>query len=405
VAPDHASLGHTEYVAHPLAPARANLVERLRERVRIRWPQLASVTVHFRGEFAYVTGHLPDGEARRLCRLRFTGHDSTWDFALRRDGSYQPWPLPSGVFTGTPEEAVDCACSFHFGRRPSRQGTRHFSDPRLWVAVVGTAAAMTALLVYFLYAGLSQAVAISNVVCAFAAIASLLVALIALRVSRGDARPRDPDARPYVLGSGDTQRYQHQFNRVTSPATKQSVLALAAASVLLTIPLCTFATDSLLRYSTSWPWWVAAVAAILGVSLTLFGSKADTNYAAILSFNMLWLFVYSAIIIEFRLSSSQGDIGRLATLSWVGTICNALFFLILVTGYIRDNRDSYSRLKLLFAGCLTLGMALTAITLMSNSNTLWDFVGWVFFSALLVSLALTRALGRKVLGARRITSS
>lgn len=267
---------------------------------------------------------------------------------------------------------------------------------------------MIALLVYFIYAGLSQAVAISNVLSAFAAIASLLAALIALRGPRADARPRDTDMWRDIPGDKEYNeylRYQVRVYGFAPQAKKQLVRSLAAASGLLVIPLCTFATDSLLRYSASWPWWAAAVAAILGASLTLYGGKADVNYAAILFFNMLWLFVYSAIIIEFRLSSSQGDIGRLATLSWVGAICNALFLLILVTGYVRKNRDSYTGLKLLFTGCLTLGMALTAIALMSNSNTLWDFVGWVFFSALLVSLALTPALGRKAVGARRVTSS
>jgi hypothetical protein len=45
----------------------------LRTHARSRWPALDSVAVRFRGQFAYLDGHLPDGEVMPLCRLRYGG--------------------------------------------------------------------------------------------------------------------------------------------------------------------------------------------------------------------------------------------------------------------------------------------------------------------------------------------
>ena len=83
----------------------------LRARARERWPQLASVDVRFRGKFAYVTGHLPDGSQLPLCRLRYAGYASTWEFAVYR-ASHDDY-LPTGQPSGTPEEALDCACGLY----------------------------------------------------------------------------------------------------------------------------------------------------------------------------------------------------------------------------------------------------------------------------------------------------
>ncbi|WP_175324683.1 hypothetical protein [Frankia sp. Cppng1_Ct_nod] len=48
-------------------------------------------------------------------RLRYTGSATHWGFALylaSKDG-YQDTLLPTGTFTGTPEEALDCACDLY----------------------------------------------------------------------------------------------------------------------------------------------------------------------------------------------------------------------------------------------------------------------------------------------------
>ncbi len=84
-------------------------------RARERWPELSQVTVRFRSQFAYVEGHLTNGETLPLCRLRYSGYASSWGFAIYRAShdDYQDSILPHGDFTGTPEQALDCACGLY----------------------------------------------------------------------------------------------------------------------------------------------------------------------------------------------------------------------------------------------------------------------------------------------------
>jgi hypothetical protein len=58
-----------------------------------------------------------------LCRLRYAGYASTWGFAVYRAShdDYQDSYLPSGQPSGTPEEALDCACGLYLG------------DPTAWL--------------------------------------------------------------------------------------------------------------------------------------------------------------------------------------------------------------------------------------------------------------------------------
>ena len=76
----------------------------------------------FRGQFAYVDGQLPDSEILPLCRLRCSGSASRWGFAVYRAShdDYQDNYLPSGDTTGSPEEALDCACGLYL------------NDPTAW---------------------------------------------------------------------------------------------------------------------------------------------------------------------------------------------------------------------------------------------------------------------------------
>jgi hypothetical protein len=115
-------------MASPPASTKTSLSQKLRARARERWPQLAGVTVRFRGPFAYVTGQLPDGQELPLCRLRYVGYASTWGFAIYRAShdDYQDNYLPSGRPSGTPEEALDCACGLYLG------------DPSAWLSVPPT---------------------------------------------------------------------------------------------------------------------------------------------------------------------------------------------------------------------------------------------------------------------------
>ncbi|MGZ8785615.1 MAG: hypothetical protein ACXW1Y_08650 [Acidimicrobiia bacterium] len=57
-----------------------------------------------------------------LFRLRYLGSPHQWGFAIylaSKDG-YQDSILPDGSFTGTPEQALDCACGLYL------------NDPTAW---------------------------------------------------------------------------------------------------------------------------------------------------------------------------------------------------------------------------------------------------------------------------------
>jgi hypothetical protein len=110
-------------VATPPASTKNSLQQRLSQRARQRWPQLADVRVRFRAQFAYIDGHLPDGEIMPLCRLRYGGTASRWGFAiyLASNDSYQDSALPSGYTAGSPEDALDCACGLYL------------NDPTAWL--------------------------------------------------------------------------------------------------------------------------------------------------------------------------------------------------------------------------------------------------------------------------------
>ena len=94
---------------------RTSLARRLDQRRRKRWPDLKEIRLRFRGSFAYIDGVLEDGDVLQLCRLSYGGSASRWGFAIylaSKDG-YERSVLPTGSFTGTPEEALDCACGLY----------------------------------------------------------------------------------------------------------------------------------------------------------------------------------------------------------------------------------------------------------------------------------------------------
>jgi hypothetical protein len=102
-------------VAKPPESTKTSLEQRLTQRARSRWPALSRVEVRFRGQFAYISGHLADGEVLPLCRLRYGGSASRWGFAiyLASKNGYQDSILPNGQFAGPPEDALDCACGLY----------------------------------------------------------------------------------------------------------------------------------------------------------------------------------------------------------------------------------------------------------------------------------------------------
>ncbi len=102
-------------MATPPESTKASLSQRLHARAADRWPQLAELRLRHRGAFAYIDGRLADGEHIPLMRLRYTGSATHWGFALylASKDRYEDTVLPTGIFTGTPEEALDCACDLY----------------------------------------------------------------------------------------------------------------------------------------------------------------------------------------------------------------------------------------------------------------------------------------------------
>ena len=114
-------------MAAPPASTKTSLQQRLSDHARTHWPQLAGVTVRFRGAFAYVDGQLPNGETLALMRLRYSGSAARWGFAMylySKEG-YEDAVLPSGAFAGLPEDART-----RLRRRPLPQRPHALTNPR-----------------------------------------------------------------------------------------------------------------------------------------------------------------------------------------------------------------------------------------------------------------------------------
>jgi hypothetical protein len=101
----------------PPESTKNSLRWKLREHATNRWPQLTAITTRFRGQFAYVDAALPDQTVMPLMRLRYNGSASIWGFAiyLASSSKYEDSFLPNGTPSGSPEEALDCACSLYLG--------------------------------------------------------------------------------------------------------------------------------------------------------------------------------------------------------------------------------------------------------------------------------------------------
>ena len=94
---------------------RSSITLRLLDHAGQNWPQLKKVQVTSRAGFACITGILPGGEQIPLCRLRYGGSAHSFGFAIysaARD-RYQDAVLLTGSPVGTPQEALDTACTVH----------------------------------------------------------------------------------------------------------------------------------------------------------------------------------------------------------------------------------------------------------------------------------------------------
>jgi hypothetical protein len=94
---------------------RSSILLRLLDHTEKNWPQLAKVQARYHGSFAYITGVLPSGEQIPLFRLRYGGSAHSFGFAIyspARD-RYEDAVLLTGLPIGSPQEALDTACTLH----------------------------------------------------------------------------------------------------------------------------------------------------------------------------------------------------------------------------------------------------------------------------------------------------
>ena len=94
---------------------RSSITLRLLDHAERNWPQLAKVRARYHGSFAYITGVLRNGQQIPLFRLRYGGSAHSFGFAIYSAASdrYQDAVLRTGLPTGTPQEALDTACTVH----------------------------------------------------------------------------------------------------------------------------------------------------------------------------------------------------------------------------------------------------------------------------------------------------
>jgi hypothetical protein len=87
-----------------------------------RWPQLEEVTIRWHGSYYYVSGYVTEDDAIPLCRIAYLVSPGDWGFAIYQASTetYQESILPGGSHTGTPQEALDCACGLYL------------ADPNAW---------------------------------------------------------------------------------------------------------------------------------------------------------------------------------------------------------------------------------------------------------------------------------
>lgn len=83
----------------------------------LRWPRLEEVTIRWRGAYGYLRAHLAedDDEGIPLARIGYLGDPDHWTFAIYQASSedYQDAVLLNGQPTGTPNDALDCACTLY----------------------------------------------------------------------------------------------------------------------------------------------------------------------------------------------------------------------------------------------------------------------------------------------------
>jgi len=112
---------------------RASITWRLILHAEKNWPQLDKVQVTCRGAFAYAAGVLPGGEKIPLFRLRYGGSAHSFGLAIYSAARerYEDALFLTGFPTGTPQEALDTACTIHLtglGHEPDSEPSTNLRD-------------------------------------------------------------------------------------------------------------------------------------------------------------------------------------------------------------------------------------------------------------------------------------
>lgn len=102
----------------PPKPLKAVVEDDVDSHAFQQWPQLGEVTVRWRGSFGYLTGHFDDDDhddGFPLARIEYLGDADNWAFAIYQasNDDYLNSVLLNGHPTGTPTQALDCACTIH----------------------------------------------------------------------------------------------------------------------------------------------------------------------------------------------------------------------------------------------------------------------------------------------------
>ena len=94
---------------------RSSITLRILLHAKEHWPQLENLQVTCRGGFAYATAAQPGGEPQPLFRLRYGGSAHSFGFAVYSHATerYEDAVLLTGSPTGTPQEALDTACTLY----------------------------------------------------------------------------------------------------------------------------------------------------------------------------------------------------------------------------------------------------------------------------------------------------
>jgi hypothetical protein len=104
---------------------RSSITLRILLHAKEHWTRLENLQVTCRNGFAYAAAALPGGEPQPLFRLRYGGSAHSFGFALysHAAGRYEDSVLLTGSPVGTPQEALDTACTLYLADASDKPGS------------------------------------------------------------------------------------------------------------------------------------------------------------------------------------------------------------------------------------------------------------------------------------------